>query len=306
MMFTTGCSGLTITVTPTPIPTNTPLPPTAIPPTPTTIPRSPLSADEVRTITAEFDRIANANLTAWNNHDLEPMRQVYTDDVRVYENGDFPDYQGIDFVLSIMNTYVLGMSPNFEYSWVDIYIGRGAGFSVMDLSGNNEELGFTKENPEHEYDLFTLREGRIAELWLYWDSEYWTAMEVNFNMKPLQDYAIAWSSGEPEAVGSLYESQAVRSDSLFGETEQGSTAIKEFAANFFTWYPGVSIELQKSIQLGPQYVGGVYEIHVSDQAGQPCVVRTIILLKRPLYDYFISNESVYYQPDTLLACGWAR
>jgi hypothetical protein len=308
LIFTIGCTAQTITVAPSPIPTNTPLPPTAIPPTPTptTIPRPPLSADEVKTIAAEFKRIAKANIAAWNNHDLELLRQVYTDDVHVYETGDFPDYSGIDFVLWAMNTYVLGTSPNFEYSWVDIFIGRGAGFSVMDLSGNNEELGFTKDNPEHEYDLFTVREGRIAEWWLYWDSEYWTANKVEFNVKPLQDYATAWSSGEPEAVGSLYDPQAVRTDTLFLETEQGSPAIKEFAANFFAWYPGVSIGLQKSIRLGQQYVGGVYEIHISDRVGQPCVVRAIILQKRTLDDNLISKESVYYQPDTLLACGWAR
>jgi hypothetical protein len=305
-IFTTGCTAHSVDITPISLPTNTQVPPTAIPPIPTTIPRPTLSAEDVKALSAEFDRIAKVNLMAWNNHNLEPMRQVYTDDVRVYETGDYPDYQGINFVLYVMNTYVLGTSPDFEYSWVDKYIGRGAGFSVMDLSGNNEELGFTKDNPEHEYDLFILREGRIAEWHLYWDSEYWAAMEVNFNEKPLQDYATAWSSGEPEEVGSLYDPQAVRIDTLFGETEQGSPAIKEFAANFFAWYPDISIGLQKTIRLGRQHIGGVYEIRISDQVGQPCVVRAIILQKRTLDDNYIINESVYYQPDTLIACGWAR
>jgi hypothetical protein len=272
--------------------------------------RPPLSATDVKTLSTEFDGISNAHLAAWNNHDFTSMDQVYADDIKYYEKtGNAPDYQGSAEVIALMNgvdqdTNIGGLSGG-------TFIGRETGFDIWEEWGYDEELGFSKDNLLYEYNFYTLRGGKIAEWWLDYGMDYLAVKGVQISEKPLQEYAAAWSSGNPKTVASLYDPQAVRTDTLYGENEQGSTAIKEFAGSFFAWYPGVLLELQKSFAYNPLEIGGVYAIHVSDQAGKPCDVRAIILLdleKNKTTNKFdvITNERVFYQPDTLLACGWAR
>ncbi len=294
----TGCTAQTIAITPSPLPTNTPLPPSAIPPTPTTIPRPPLSTDEVKTIAAEFDRIAKADAKAWDKGNLELMRQFYASDIKIYDA--YPDehfLQGVDDLISLMMDYPIKNHPSLEVKLADTFIGRGSGLEVLDMQG-------WVDIPSKLYYLYTIREGKIAEWWTYIDSVVAAADGAPIPEKLLQDYATAWSSGDPETVASLYDPKVVRTDSLFEKSQQGISAVKELVTNFFTWYPGVRLDLEDSLQWSDKDQGGVYAIHVTDQAGKPCDVRAIILLES--FQNKIISEQLFYNADSLIACGWAQ
>jgi ketosteroid isomerase-like protein len=128
-----------------------------------------------------------------------------------------------------------------------------------------------------------------------------------FSEKALRAYETAWSSGDSNAVASLYSPDAIRHDPLFGGDQNGPSAIKDFAAKFFSWYPSVRLERLYSFGMvsgNPIKTGGVYAIHATDQAGRPCDVQAIVQLDAP--EDKITNESVYYKADSLIACGWAR
>lgn len=305
LIFTIGCTAQTKTVTPSPLPTSTPLPPTTIPPTPTTIPRPPLSADEVKTIAAEFERVSSAHVDAWNKHDKNLFIILYRYNITYHEDGIAP--MGTGERVFWLTSYVLSHWPDHEMRSVDTFIGREDGFDTVEIW--NWQVA-TKEHPFTGYYWYTLRNGQISDLWLFWGSEAFTRffipeMDATFTDKPLQDYASAWSSGDLETVTSLYATDVVRQDSLYREIQQGSSAVKEFAADFFAWYPGVRLELLQSFKLDEsRMTGGVYAIHVTDQAGKPCDVRAVILLE--LSENKITKEWVFYNADSLIACGWVQ
>lgn len=270
--------------------------------------RPALSADEVKTISAEFERVSKAHVDALNTHDTGLITQLYTDDIKYYEEGNYPNFAGIKGLSSLLNIVFSG-NPDYTVSIEDTFIGHEDEFIFYKM-WNWAEI--PQENPLLTYYRYILREGKIAEWWIFWDAKAlaeafsgWPG--ATLDPKPLQDYSSAWSSGDPETVANLYAINAVRQDALFGYDQQGSPAIKEFAANFFAWYPSLRLELLKSFEFlysYPVMVGGVYAIHVSDQAGKPCDVHAIILLKSSQNK--IVNEWVFYQADSLVACGWAK
>jgi ketosteroid isomerase-like protein len=270
------------------------------------MPRPFLSADEVKILTAEFDKISNAFWDAWNKHDTILLRQLYTDDIVLYYKGNTPMNTGIERVLGD-DIGAFSEHPWWTGRLAGTYIGRAQGFAKIEQWGIDQQLGFTEQNPEMQYIWFTLRDGKISERWHFVGSDYYAATGATFTIKPLQDYASAWSSGDAEPVANLYDPQAVRQDTLFGENQQGSTAVKEYATNFFAWYPGVRLELLNSFELlysHPVMVGGVYAIHATDQAGKPCDVHTIVLLESSQDK--ITKEWMFYNADSLIACGWAK
>jgi ketosteroid isomerase-like protein len=261
-------------------------------------PRPPLSADDVKTLSTEFERIANANADAWDKGDLEPMYQVYAPDIKYYDSSPYEHFvQGADILIPFMTDHPIKNLPNMEVRLADTYIGRGIGVDVWDIRG-------TFDIPVSGYDLYTIREGKIAEWWGYMSSAAAAADGQPFSENLLQNYAAAWSSGDPDAVANLYTPDVERQDTLFGYDQHGSTTVKDFAADFFAWYPGVRLELQDSLQWSAKDLGGVYAIHVTDQEGKPCDVRAIILSESSKDK--IINERLFYNADSLIACGWAQ
>ena len=51
--------------------------------------------------------------------------------------------------------------------------------------------------------------------------------------------------------------------------------------------------------------GGVFSITVKDNSGNPCEIRVVLILT-PDDDGSIQTQQIYYQADTLLACGWVK
>jgi hypothetical protein len=266
----------------------------------------PLSANEVKTLAAEFDKISDAHNDAWNKHDTNLMRQLYADDIVFYQDGNTPNFNNADSLVAAFEQS-LHENPKIANRLADTFIGRGQGFANFENWNVDTQLGFTEQNPESTYEWYTLRDGKISVWWFFYDSKYYAAQGSSLDSSPLLSYETAWSSGNAKTVASLYDPKVVRTDSLFGYDQQGSFAVKAFATNFFTWYPGMRLELLQSFKLfdsNPVMAGGVYAIHVSDKAGKPCDVRAIILLEIPQDK--ITKEWVFYNADSLIACGWAQ
>ncbi len=86
-----------------------------------------------------------------------------------------------------------------------------------------------------------------------------------------------------------------------------SSSITAYITNYFNWYPGVRMELLQSFMLAeskPIEIGGIYAIYLSDQAGKPCDVNSVILLG--ISQDQITDEWVFYNADSLIACSWAQ
>jgi hypothetical protein len=269
-----------------------------------TSPRPTLSADEVKTIAAEFDKISKANIDVWNQHDINLMRPLFTDDVQYFEDAITPMTNGIADLMEL-DGLVLGWHPDYAGRQVDSFIGREDGFDIWEMWNY---FTSTKENPYYAYDRYILRDGKISSWYLFWGTEaivnHWTPGKT-FDQKPLQDYVSAWSSGDPKEVASLYDPNVIRQDALFGENQQGSSNVKKFATDFFNWYPGVRLELLRSFILDSSaQTGGVYAIHITDDVGKPCDVRAVILLE--LSEKKIAKEWIFYNANSLIACGWAQ
>lgn len=310
LIFTTGCTPQTIVVIPSPLPTNTPLPPTAIAPTPTTIPRPPLSADEVKTLATEFERITNAHLQSWANRDYDQMRQVYTEDI-VHHDLNAEPFKGVSSVISMAQLF-LYYFPDYKNRLVSTFVGHDDGFYVEDSWGWAPEdymiNVFSSDHPLKNYMWMTLRDGKFSYWWLFYDEEVFSAGNLPFDRKLLQDYADAWSSGNSEAIASLYTPEAIRQDTLFSENEQGNSAIKAFATHFFAWYPAVHLTLLETFGEYPKVIkrGGIYTVSVSNTSGQPCDVNMLVLLESDESQQKIAHEWLFYNADSLIACGWAQ
>jgi len=309
-IFMTGCTAQPVAITPTPLPTNTPLPPTAIPPTPTTIPRLPLSADEVKALSTEFEGITNENLQAWDKRDFDQMPQIYAEDI-VFNDVNQELYKGIDGIISLAKS-MLSYFPLYENRLVGTFIGHDDGFYIEDSWGwapyDYKSNIFSSDYPLKNFMWLTLRDGKISYWWLFYGEEVFSVQEKPFDSKIQQDYAGAWSSGDSEAVASLYTPEALRQDTLFSENQQGNSAIKAFATHFFAWHPGVHLTLSETFGEFPKVIkrGGIYTVSVSDPSGQPCDVNMLVLLEPDESQQKIAQEWLFYNADSLIACGWAQ
>ncbi len=298
---------------PPPMPTATVAPPTVTSvPTATAGPRPPISAADVRAIAAPFDKVSKAYIQAWNTHDIENMRPLLVDDLSSYEASNDPKPYAQNLLTA--NWMVLREEPNFEGRQAGIFINRDSAFDIWEMWNYSEDVRpSSPEDPIVAFDWYTLRDGKIATMWLMWETEL---LKASFGVRQygevLQSYDNAWSSGDPQAVAALYAADAVRHDALFGADQTGPAAIQKFARSFFSGYPGMRFERLQSFQLGeskPVKTGGLYVLHAWDQAGKPCDIRTIILLEARILDDLsagkLINEWWFYEPDSLIACGWA-
>ncbi len=305
---------------PAPAPTATSVPPTVTPaPTATAVPRPPISAADVQAIAAPFDKVSKAYTEAWNSHDTKNMAPVLTDDVLYYEAGNEPmETSAISLIGT--NWIVLHDSPDLQDRQAGLFVNRDSAFAIWEMWNYAKDvLPSSPEDPIRGYNWYTLRDGKIASMWLFWEPEFMIANTkseagggARFYEEVLQGYEQAWSSGDPQAVVALYAPDAARHDALFGDDQTGPSSIQKSAASFFAWYPGVRFERLQSFQLAlstPVKVGGVYVIHALDRAGKSCNVRAIILLEAPILEDSsagkLINEWLFYEPDSLIACGWA-
>ncbi len=270
--------------------------------------RKVLQVGEVKSISAEFHRLADAARQATIDRDFAAMKnEIYSDDA-VHHDGNMElTHSGLGMV-SLLKTWITYF-PDYGSRPVSYHIGRTDGF-YMEESWNwsNVSPNYTQDDPMINYMWFTLREGKISYWWMFYGRKSMERDGYGYDEKLLEDYAAAWSSGDAKTAADLYAADAVRTDSLFEETQQGNAAIQQFASSFFTWYPGIKLTLLNTFAEGPQPIkkGGVYTMSVTDQSGAPCQVEALILLEGDQSEQKITHEWVFYQAESLIKCGWAK
>jgi hypothetical protein len=184
---------------------------TSTPPPTTPAPRAPLSASDVKALAAEFEKTVNRQDKAWSSHDLEALRQLYTDDIVNYDG--YARFVGIEEEIA-MAKGMWALYPQMGSRQGDSYIGREDGVSMSQIWNWG---GLTPEKPGVEYDLLRTRAGRISYWRLWYSPDTLAAIDTDMvDRKLLASYGAAWSSGSPQAVAALYASNAVREDTLFG------------------------------------------------------------------------------------------
>jgi nuclear transport factor 2 (NTF2) superfamily protein len=257
----------------------------------------------VDSLSSELEGLAANHAEAWNTHNWDIISQVYTEDI-VHHDGSTL-LTGIGEVEHMATDMLFMAFPTMEQRLVDTFINREAVLSIQEYWNT---FGSTEEDPDIEFELFDARDGRISYWTLFHDPEYFIRRGEVHQTDPelLADYTAVWSSGDPDDVATLYASHAVRDDTLFGDHHQGNNEIREFAANFFSWYPNLRLEqLQSFYEKSPGKVkGGVFAFHVSDLDGEPCAVKAAVLLEPS--EEGIERERIYYSSESLIDCGWVR
>jgi hypothetical protein len=195
--------------------------------------------------------------------------------------------------------------PDYEARLVSVYLSRHDGVVVAEAW--NEEpggagLNWTKDRPLTEYHHYERGGGKFV---LY-GQEFHTAADVELDREIVDAYANAWSTGDPESVTSLYNLEAVRHEALLWGDRKGNPAIRSFASDFFTTYPGAHWELLQTfgeVSKGGR-IGGVFAIQLLRSFGRTCDIHALIILDSEADQ--IDEEWVYYQADSLVKCGWVR
>jgi hypothetical protein len=196
-----------------------------------------------------------------------------------------------------------------------LYAGRDGGVFLDGWWGAMG--GWTKQKPGREWFEIGLRGGLWASVVMCFDRGSLSTMGVALNPKLvsgfpklLARYATAWSLGDPKAVAALYAPNALRQDMVFGDSEQGRTAIRDYAAQYFGWHPGVQTRLVHPFgdgrmpESGHPAMGGQISIRTTGQDGRPCTVNAAAMLETK--NGLITKERVYYDAASLKTCGWAQ
>lgn len=273
-----------------------------------TQPRELPDAEEVSRADGGCQTVAQMEMDAWNSHDIETIRSIFTVDI-VHDDGD-SYFKGIDEV-SEMAATVFIFFPELGNRVTQIFIGDGECLGVYEYW--NLELGgvqYTQAAPAIEVDLFEIRDARIA---------YWTLFDGLATIERrrsadkehlkgardlLESYTAAWSSGDANKVSPLYAQGAVRKDPVFHERQEGREQIRAFAEAFFNWYPNVEWELSLAYNGhvdGLPAAGATYSIHTGEDE---CAISAAVILV--MGEGGIVDETIYYDADSLMKCGWVR
>lgn len=271
--------------------------------------RPPASAAEVQALHLEFETAAAAQVEAWNSHDVDAIRAVYSEDIE-HHDGQL-ELAGLDSVTR-MAEGMFERNPDWDGRLAGLYIGVNDALGVWeayDIRAGGDD--YTEDRPLIEYDVLKLRDGQITSWTLYYHPETMPAFtqlpgQAEAEAALLADYATAWSSDDPEAVAGLYATEGTRSDPVFGTLSEGRDDIERYATEWFDWYAEVDIELVQPIAEASREepeLGGVFSIR-PDGDNNSCEVLMAVLLETN-EDRQVVAERVYYDADSLVACAWA-
>ncbi len=274
--------------------------------------REPISASIIQESDAHCDRISSAHADFWSSHDTDLFGEVYTEDIIHDDSGTI---EGAGDVSGMASTVFL-FFPGLQTRATSLFIAGEECLGVYEYFPL--ELGgyeFTEEDPLIEIDLLRPREDRI----FYWglfeshetikkqflDNEGYQRLEADRRL--LEAYAEAWSSTEIDRIAELYTSEAARKDLTFAEQQSGIDEIRSFAGSFFKLNPGIAWELQMPFSgdlSGMQVAGGTFLINTEKENSGDCVIEAAVLLWKSGQE--ILEEAIFYNANSLIACGWAK
>ncbi|MFW2333303.1 nuclear transport factor 2 family protein [Ilumatobacter sp.] len=112
----------------------------------------------------------------------------------------------------------------------------------------------------------------------------------------------AWATADPNTLASLYQDQAARHDGYAGDM-QAPREIVDWYTRLFDAYPDLTLEVTEGFAsgCGP---AATYDLTMTT-GGDTCTMRVGAVWDLD-DDGLIADEYVYYDPETVLACGWAR
>lgn len=276
--------------------------------------RMPLSSAEITQRAEAFRTFTAANAEAWNEKDLDAIRAVLTEDIHFIDVSFGDDIKGIEDVMD-MARFMCNIAPDLQRKTTRYYIGVDQGVAFYDYWNMwNPFTGYTPEKPYIYVFLFETH-GDLISYWRLFegfemlDKHFINDTVANGLQAMIAAYTSAWSSKDPEAIAEIYAVDAVRNDSLFGENQQGLNEIQTFAQSFFSWHPNsrwTSYDVfgERRYEGTPQTIGSSYGIQITSPTGETCEVMAVVLLQ--VLDGEIIQEDMYYEPDSLMQCGWAK
>jgi ketosteroid isomerase-like protein len=276
-----------------------------------TAPRQPVKLASLQTAATNFDHMASGLHEASISGDKQAVNNLFTEDAEAHDRTFGDDAVGPQQIAGLISVV---SSSSTKTQLMDQYIGLENGLTVDHMW--NFTLGatnYTQDQPMIEVDWLQIRDNRIAYWSLYYALDIIegigmaTSTRLDQARTVLSSYQAAWSSGDTQAVAELYASDAVREDMVFMERQEGQKSIVPFAETFFKWYPGVQWNLSLGFGDGmgdAPVTGGLYVITVNDLNGQPCEVRAAVLLQTS--ENLITHETLYYESQSLIKCGWAQ
>lgn len=284
--------------------------------------RAPVSAEGVRQMDAAVHDLATRNTeleTTLGSSLSRPKgigSDLYVDDAVWNDWG--VRFVGRDAIVGFLQMWALA-SATGEFRDLATYAGRSGGVSTEAVWAMS---GWTKANPSRWIAEWQLQDGRVASVVLLAGlgtmqpdrlppgvNEIDPAVPRQI-LERTDAYATAWSSGDAAAVGELYASDAVREDMVFDDREEGRDEIASSVSRFRTWYPDATFAVTASYGVGEPAVKGrpvvaaELAITVPRADGTSCTVKAAVYLDTKAG--MITSERVYYDPDSLIACGWAR
>jgi ketosteroid isomerase-like protein len=270
-----------------------------------------LNAAAVQAIAAHLTETLEGHVAAWNAQDADAVR-AFWDGGTIHEDTGFGVEVSGEELFSMPEGFFRDFAP-FRWEIAEVFVAANVGLAVtrMYLPGDNP----TENEPLIEVDRIEVDDAGIMGRWTLFYGletyELWNAADFRMDAaySLLDAYTAAWQSGDPAQVAALYAPDAERDDSLFGLRQSSPQGIAAFAAEFFGWYPdvalnpGVGFSDTRTSAGNPERVGSVYELQVRGAQGEPCTVRTAVILTAA--DGLIVHEEVFWDAASLLACGLA-
>lgn len=274
----------------------------------TTTLTSLVAASEVAATAGILLDVVEAHAAAWMSRDPAAVLALY-DDQTVHDDSLFGVVlQGDE--LFAMPTSFFSDFPGYRVRVVDVFVRPGVALEFSEGSGITlRGVTFTEDEPMREVDRIEVGDDGLLGRWslLYgldmW--EIWGApgFRMDAATEVLAAHAAAWAAPDPAAFAALYSSDAERVDDLVGLSGTGSGVIHDLAVRLAgltgdvaqTW----SFADSRTAAAEVEIVGAVYRVTTS--AG--CGVRFATLLT--VSGGVIEHEEIFWDPDALVACGWA-
>jgi len=283
--------------------------------TKTISPRKTLSAEKINQIAQDFKALTDANREAHLAKDFSAIEALFTKDMS-FDDYSFRDHLvGTDEFMDMTRNF-LNYFNQLKWKTTNYFISSEktitiAEFWDMNWLGNQ----YNKEDPFIHVFLFEPQGNLISSWRLFYgydflvENDLLSETQADVMESLLSAYAVAWSSKDSKAVTEIYTKDALHQDTLFNESQQGNKAIRDFAESFFTWYPDAQwtptqMFGERFYQDKPQTIGSVYNICTHNSIGETCEVMVVVLLR--VFEGKIIQEEIYYQPDSLITCGWAQ
>ncbi len=269
-----------------------------------------LRARQISAIAKKCQDLFTVEVNAWNAKDAQALRQIYADDIVLIDGA--PLFKGIDAVIEMAREMMAGPAQG---KVGQIYISKGECVDAWHIWGI---YGFTPDHPGTEFDLLQFRGGKISSWRLFYDQHFFRSgfgKSSYINNDLLSQFASSWSARSMDELLRLYTAEATLEDTLFGFSISKQEALKAYIDKFLAKSSGASWELiypfaekQGPRQPGDKPLasqGGIFAIKVKDASGNQCAIEATIILT-PGDDGRIITQKVFYNADTLIACGWAK